>query len=376
MDEEQILGTSAPPAVETYPGVEQEQTLDTPAPSAETTDVEVEKQTPYTPAPSAETTDVEVEKQIPDTSSAVEAQSDSVKRSASPKRDARGVSMKVDNDSNYIKLYNEAINKIFKYYNDAIFTLYQDPRYFRTLDSPSLSYHDLLNPKHFKSPNSLSKSATDTCREQFLSFMSDNFQNFNNMDLVKGIHFLDIVEKVRQFIKKMDVKMTNNNIVVTLHDIKTKYSPYDTDHCISERLFMAILLAIQMLHCPTPSPDRQYTLKFKFASNLFITSSLQKSSMKCTNNSGMSNLKSNDDPVAANIFDFDLRYLKPKPQSEQLKTGGSKSRRRHRRHHKSKHVRKTRRGRGRKSKPKPKTHRRRSARHSRIRKHKKYTRKR
>lgn len=366
--------------------MEQGQTPDTSTPQAETTDVEVETQTPDTSAPTdpvveqgqtpdtpAPTDPVVQQGQTPDTSSAVEEQrdvSDSVKRSASPKR---GVSMKVDNDSNYISLYNQAIDKIFKNYNDATFTLYQDPKYFSTLDSPSPSYHDFLNPKHFKSPNSLSKSATDTCREQFLSFMSNNFPNFNNMDLVQGIPFLDIVEKVRQFINKMDVKMTNtgNNIVVTLHDIKTKYSSYNTDHCISERLFMAILLAIQMLHCPTPSPDREYTLKFKFASTLFIISSLQKSSMQCTKNSEISNLKSNDDPVAANIFDFDLRYLKPKPRSEQLKTGGSKSRRRHWRHHKSKHARKTHRRRGRKSKPK--THRRRSARHSRIRKHKKYT---
>jgi hypothetical protein len=201
--------------------------------------------------------------------------------------------------------------------------------------------------------------------------MSNNFPNFNNMDLVQGIPFPDIVEKVRQFINKMDVKMTNtgNNIVVTLHDIKKKYLSYDSDHCISEKLFMAILLAIQMLHCPTPSPDRKYNLKFKFASTLFTISrsSLHQSSIKCAKNSIMSNLTSNDDPVAANIFDFDLTALEP----EQLKAGGSKSRRRHRRHHKSKHARKTHRRRGRKSKPK--THRRRSARHSHIRKHKKYT---
>jgi len=350
--------------------MEQEQSPDTPASTAVENYPVVEEQSPDTPASTGVKTDLD---QV-----AVAAQkdaSDSVKRSASPKSDARGVSMEVDNDSRYITLYNEAINKIFKDY---------------------IIYTSVHNPKHFKSPNSSSKSATDTCREQFLSFMSNNFQKFNNMDLVQGKPFLDIVEKVRQFIKLMEVDMTgtdtDSQIVVTLHDIKTKYSFYDTDHCISEKLFMAILLAIKILHCPTPSDEREYTLKFKFAPSLFGKSSLQQSSIKCTNNSVMSNLKSNYDPVAANIFNFDLTRLKPDSKQSSFhdsnndsnisdlaallgptQAGGSKSRRRHRRHHKSKHVRKTRRGRGRKSKPKPKTHRRRSARHSRIRKHKKYT---
>lgn len=332
--------------------MEEKQSINTSAP----TDLVVEQgQTPYTPAPQAETTDVEVEIQTPNTSSAVEEQRDvsgSIKRSASPNSDARDVSMKVDNNSHYISLYNQAIDKIFENY--TTFT----------------SFH---NPKHFKSPKSSVKSDTDTCREQFLSFMSINFPKFDNIDVVQGELFLNNVEKVRQFIKLMEVAMKDSQIVVTLHDIKKKYlfSDSDSDYCICERLFMAILLAIQMLHCPTPSPDREYTLKFKFASTSFIISSLQQSSIKCAKNSVMSNLKSKDDPVAANIFNFDLRYLEPKPQSEQLKAGGSKSRRRHRRHYKSKHARKTRRRRGRKSKPK--THRRRSARHSRIRKHKKYT---
>jgi hypothetical protein len=474
--------------------MEQEQSPDTPASTAVENYPVVEEQSPDTPASTGVKTDLD---QV-----AVAAQkdaSDSVKRSASPNSDARDVSMKVDNNSHYISLYNEAIDKIFENYT---------------------TFTSVHNPKHFKSPKSSVKSDTDTCREQFLSFMSINFPKFDNMDVVQGIPFNEIEKKVKQFIKLMEVAMKDSQIVVTLHDIKKKYSSYDSDHCISEKLFMAILLAIQMLHCPTPSPGREYTLKFKFATTSFIISSLQQSSIKCAKNIVMSNLKSKDDPVAANIFNFDLRYLEPKPQSEQLKyktwlidtilrrlknggiininyqdseneikekvthllegielsketydavnifldkmetkikndkfvfelhdtigyldrdasskrcdnieyflslikglvdyindppmkesgfvyiplfmytakieagggfmrsnnacgkvnvnitpiKGGSKSRRRHRRHHKSKHSRKTCRRRGRKSKPN--THRRRSARHSRIRKHKKYT---
>jgi hypothetical protein len=333
--------------------VEPEQPLDTSAPPPETTNVLEEKKTPDTSAPPPETTDVLEEKQTLDTSAptavdadsvAVAAQGDvSVKRSASPKSDARDVNKKVDNNSHYITLYNEAINKIFKYYT---------------------TYTSFHNPKQFRSLKSSLKSDTDTCRNQFLSFMSDNFWNFDDMNVVQAEDnsaariFHMIVEKVKQFINLMEVEMKDNQIVVTLHDIIKKLSSTSSvpDYCISEKLFMAILLAIQILHCPTPSAE--YTLKFKFAPSLFGKSSLQQSSIKCTNNSVMSNLKNKDDPVAANIFDLKLRHLQKPPL--ELKAGGSKSRRRHRRHHKSKHARKTRRGRSRKFKLK--THRRRSAR--------------
>jgi FAD synthase len=70
---------------------------------------------------------------------------------------------------------------------------------------------------------------------------------------------------------------------------------------------MAILLAIQMLHCPTPSAEREYTLKFKFSDrSLLYESGLRRSSNRCADKSVMSNFKNKNDPVAANIFDFDL----------------------------------------------------------------------
>jgi hypothetical protein len=304
-----------------------------PLPLPETTNVVEEKQTLDTSAPTAVDTDPV----------AVAAQGDvSVKRSASLKSYAIGVGNKVDNNSHYITLYNEAINKIFKNYT---------------------TYTSFYNPKQFISPKSSLKSDTDTCRNQFLSFMSDNFLNFDNMDVVvaednsESTTFFTIVEKVKQFIDLMEVEMKGKQIVVTLHDIIKKLSStsYESNHCKSEKLFMAILLAIQILHCPTPSAGREYTLEFKFAPSLFGPSRLQKTSKTC---SGNKTISSSNDPVAANIFKLELRYL-PKPPLE-LKAGGSKSRRRHRRHHKSKHARKTRRGRSRKFKLK--THRRRSAR--------------
>jgi hypothetical protein len=295
-----------------------------------------EKQTLDTSAPTAVDTDPV----------AVAAQGDvSVKRSASLKSYAIGVGNKVDNVSHYITLYNEAINKIFKHYTD--YTIYT-------------SYH---NPKQFISPKLSLNSDTDTCREQFLSFMHMNFSEFFNTtgSVDASTTFLTIVKKVKQFIDLMEVEMKGNQIVVTLHDIIDKLSStsYESNHCKSEKLFMAILLAIQMLHCPSPSTEKEYTLKFKFAQSLLGPSRLQKTSKTCSGNKKISSsYDPSYDPVDENIFNLELRYL-PKPPLE-LKAGGSKSRRRHRRHHKSKHARKTRRGRSRKFKLK--THRRRSAR--------------
>jgi hypothetical protein len=337
-------------------------------------------------------------------------------------------------DRNYLVLYNEAIDKIFKNYTE--FTSVHNPKHFRLVELEDVYYptdYPLVDDEELtdkfvnqkKADDETKKKVKDEmklCRKKFLDFMHKNlydsfeksFKGLNGAD--KYLSFEDIVKKVHQFINLMEVKMTgtdtdtDSQIVVTLHDIINKSSSTSSvpNYCISEKLFMAILLAIQKLHCPTPSPDRQYTLKFEFAPSLIGKSSLHQSSIKCSNNNDvMSNFKNKEDPVAENIFNFDLTRLTPKmlpalvvsePYSthsyfhdsdsdsninsnisdlaaplDPTQAGGSKSRRRHRRHHKSKHARKTRRGRGRKSKPKPKTHRRRSARHSRIRKHKKYT---
>ena len=198
--------------------------------------------------------------------------------------------MDIDNNLHYVILYNTAIDKIFKGYT--------------TLNS----FH---NPKHFKFAVSSPKNDTDECKKNFLSFMQKNFSEFVNTtgSVDASTTFLTIVEKVKQFIALMEVKtMTGNKIVVTLHDIidKLSFTRFDSDHCKSEKLFMAILLAIQMLHCPSPSTEREYTLKFKFAPSLLGRSGLQKSSITC---SGDKTISSSNDPVAANIFRLETLVL-------------------------------------------------------------------
>ena len=73
---------------------------------------------------------------------------------------------------------------------------------------------------------------------------------------------------------------------------------------------MAILLAIQMLHCPTPSPENTYLLKFKFSDiNFLVLGGLHQSSNKCADKNIMSTFKNKNDPVAANIFDLDSQMV-------------------------------------------------------------------
>ena len=206
--------------------------------------------------------------------------------------------MDINNNSRYVTLYNTAIDKIFKGYTTLT------------------SFH---NPKHFRISSSSPVRDTDTCRKQFLSFMYNNFSDFVNTtgSVDAPTTFFTIVEKVKQFIALMEVKtMTaDNQIVVTLHDIIDKLSStsVDSHHCKSEKLFMAVLLAIQMLHCPSPSTERDYTLKFKFAQSFFGKSRLQKSSVIC---SGSEIGDDVEDPVAANIFGFDINALQQEQAQE------------------------------------------------------------
>ena len=205
--------------------------------------------------------------------------------------------MNIDNSSHYVNIYNHAIDKIFKDY-DTLTSVY--------------------NQKHLKYSILSPKRDTDTCRKQFLSFMLSNFSNLVNMtgSVDASTTFLTIVEKVIQFIESMEVKTTGNQIVVTLHDIIDKLSStsFDSDHCKSEKLFMAVLLAIQMLHCSSDN----YSLVFKFAKSFIGPSGLQKTSKTCSGSKQP--ISSSKDPVAENIFGFDTTALKPvlQQQPEQL----------------------------------------------------------
>ena len=143
-------------------------------------------------------------------------------------------------------------------------------------------------------------------RDNFLDFMRQNFTEIDESTL-RGV----ITKNVEEFIRLMEVKpkfpITGEiTIEVTLHDIidKLASTSFESEHCKSEKLFMAILLAILMLHYPTPR--NKYKLVFKFAKSLFGKSRLQKSSITC---SGNKTITESMDPVAENIFKLNISKL-------------------------------------------------------------------
>jgi hypothetical protein len=178
------------------------------------------------------------------------------------------------------------------------------------------------------------------------------------------INNANVIEYVTRFIRLMTVINITSQIDVTLHDIVDKITSTTsmTNYCISEKIFMAILLAIKILRSNYP-----YDLVFKFSPSAIGKSKLQDSSFRC---SGGKEIASRD-PVGSNFFELEPEYIFPLEYNSSddrdigvgsyedpiTLNGGKKSRRRYRRH--------------RIFKSKSKTHRRR--RNSRIRKHKKYT---
>jgi hypothetical protein len=122
-----------------------------------------------------------------------------------------------------------------------------------------------------------------------------------------------------------------------------------TNYCISEKIFMAILLAIKILRSNYP-----YDLVFKFSPSVFGKSKLQDSSIRC---SGGKAIYASHDPVGSNFFELEPEYIFPLEYNSSDDpdigvgssyedpinlNGGQKSRRRHRRLFKSKsktHIR-------------------------------------
>lgn len=202
-------------------------------------------------------------------------------------------------------------------------------------------------------------------QEAFLLFIQHNFKMFTTENQL--INNANVIEYVTKFIRLMSVTNITSQIDVTLHDIvdKIKSTTSMTNYCISEKIFMAILLAIKILRSNYP-----YDLVFKFSTSAIGKSKLQDSSFRC---SGGKEIASRD-PVGSNFFELEPEYIFPLEYNSSDDhdigigsygsyedpiplNGGQKSRRRHRRH--------------RIFKSKSKTHRRR--RNSRIRKHKKHT---
>ena len=154
-------------------------------------------------------------------------------------------------------------------------------------------------------------------RDNFLDFMRQNFPEIDELTL-RGV----IKKNVEEFIRLMEVKpkfprQGNITIEVTLHDIIDKMSSteFGSEHCVSEKVFMAILLAIQTLRYPTP--NNSYTLVFKFSKSFLLgKSGLQRSSVICSKNNEITN---SNDPVAKNIFKLNISKLlqiKPKAAAE------------------------------------------------------------
>lgn len=273
------------------------------------------------------------------------------------------------NDSAKIKfvdLYNDAVLRIFPTETMiAIFGMFDEHN--RTITDTEDNNKMILPTGITKIQEKIEK------KEVFLKFMQTNFSDICGTTPSDVAKLQDVEKNVKKFIERMEVKVNTIiqsfiEIVVTLHDIIDNLTSTDFSsvHCLSEKVFMAILLAIQMLHYPTPIND--YKLKFQFAKSYIGKSGLQKSSVICSRSTSISSL---NDPVAANIFGLKINALSQKVPPPEItddvsyQGGGSKSRR--------KPARKTlrRRTRKSKSKSKPKTHRRR--RHSRVRKNKKYT---
>jgi hypothetical protein len=212
-----------------------------------------------------------------------------------------------------VGLYNDAILKIFPV--DTMTLLFGNE-----VES-SIGHWKMIFP--LKDSNTYSgcnerKILHEVCeplfeqKKIFLQFIQENFP-----ELTKGpenaAKLLDIEKKVKDFIQKMEVKSdTNGSIIqieVTLHDIIGNFSTTSVDslHCLSEKLFLAILFAIKK-KVNFFELKRKYHLKFKFAKSSFGKSGLQKSSVIC---SGDKTITESTDPVDPenNFFKLDLLKL-------------------------------------------------------------------
>ena len=224
----------------------------------------------------------------------------------------------IELDKNYVSLYNTAIDKIFEGYNKSFSVADKLDHYGRGVFRQ--------NPKHFQYSDSSMNGDMVKCKQTFLTFMQDNFSNLSVMykGILTNATFYIIVKKVNEFIDSMEVKSIKDvttkvtTISVTLHDIikKLTFTSFDSDHCKSEKLFMAVLLAILRLHCPTPIDGNDYTLTFEFAPSFLGPSGLQKTSKTCS--AGNVEIDASKDPVDANIFGFDDSALKQVTSEKQV----------------------------------------------------------
>jgi hypothetical protein len=157
----------------------------------------------------------------------------------------------------------------------------------------------------------------------FLEFIQKNFPELTNQGPENVAKLLDIEKKVKDFIKKMEVTSdTSKSIIqieVTLHDIIGNFSTtsFGSLHCLSEKLFLAILFAIKK-KVNVFELKRGYHLKFKFAKSSFGKSGLQKSSVICSNDKSITE---STDPVddTKNFFELGLLELNNAVKKQEVK---------------------------------------------------------
>lgn len=206
----------------------------------------------------------------------------------------------------FVNLYNDAVLKIFP--TETMNAIFGDEL---TMDTEG-------NNKMTLPINPTSVQEKTTTKKFFLNFMEQNFPDFdssNDNSTNTQLKLIKVNENVGKFIQRMEVKAKLDpvNIVVTLHDIIDKLSSteFGSEHCVSEKVFMAILLAIRTL-C---YPNTNYNLTFQFSKSLFGKSGLERSSVICSGNRQVS---SSNDPVdeAKRIFDLNLDPLKQEQAQE------------------------------------------------------------
>jgi hypothetical protein len=224
----------------------------------------------------------------------------------------------------YIGLYNAAISKIFEpktmtqiFGQDGTTDLIgNNIMRFKVTNFEKYNLAHVQGTRNFTEKKAKEEyTAMAQQRENFVVFMKSNFPEITNSGVSGASTLQAITQNVTKFIGLMEVKPKfpikgEITIEVTLHDIidKLASTSFESEHCKSEKIFMAILLAILMLHYPTPR--NEYKLVFKFAKSLFGKSGLQKSSITC---SGNKTITESMDPVATNdttIFGLDTSELK------------------------------------------------------------------
>jgi hypothetical protein len=213
--------------------------------------------------------------------------------------------MDVLTQKKFVGLYNDAVFKIFP--TQTMNAIFGEEK---TTDTEG-------NNKMTLPSNSSTIEEKNEKKSKFLEFMKTNFTNISGIGGDNNTKLIDVNDNVKKFIERMEVKLFKGKgfitILATLHDIidKLTSTDYNSVHCLSEKVFMAILLAIQMLHYPTPTIE--YQLTFQFSKSLFGKSGLEKSSTICSGNKSISG---SDDPVAKNIFGLDTKALTPAQASE------------------------------------------------------------